>query len=430
MKLVNRQQELKILDNAYKSKKAEFAVIYGRRRTGKTTLIEKFVENKNHIYFLADESNETLLLKSFAKIITEKFDSALANINFENWEVAFNFLLKLIQNKKEKFIIVIDEFQYIGKTNKAFPSILQKIWDKILKKENIFLIISGSILSMMYSQVLEYKSPLYGRRTVEIKCRPFLFKHCKEFFPNLKNENLIEFYAVTGGIPKYMELFNAKINLIENIKNHILSQGVLYEEPKHLLKDEINEVSNYFSILKAISFGNRKMQNISNYLRLSSSQITPFLEKLIDLQIIKRQTPVTEHNPEKSKKGLYYFEDYFFYFWFTFVFPYRNYLELGKNNFVISKIKNRLNEYVSTIFEDVAIQYIWDKKPFFDPEKVGRWWNKNTEIDLIAINDAKQKILFGECKWSNQKIKLNILNDLKNKINNLHFFQKLVSKKI
>lgn len=186
MKFINRTNELECLEQEYKKEEASFVVIYGRRRTGKTTLINKFLEGKpNSFYFIAIEENELEQKMNFIRTISKYTNNEVLNANNISWEDIFITLTNDKNNAKQ--IIVIDEFQYIGLSNKAFPSILQKIWDTKLKNENLMLILCGSHVSLMYSQTLRYDSPLYGRRTSQIKLRPILFKHYKDFYENKTN---------------------------------------------------------------------------------------------------------------------------------------------------------------------------------------------------------------------------------------------------
>ncbi len=415
MKFINREKELQTLEKEYKKKNSSFVVIYGRRRVGKTTLIEKFIENKPSIYFLADLQNEKLQIERFKNIVAEYLnDNILKNIQIDNWETIFNYIFQKDFNKK--LVIAIDEFQYLAKVNKAIPSIFQSIWDKILKNKNVMLILSGSLISLMYDTTLSYTSLLYGRRTAQIKLQPMDFFSFKKFFSiNNDNNKLLQFYSVIGGIPKYIEFFDEEKDVFENIKENILAKNsFLYEEPKFVLKDEVREPITYFSILQVISQGEHKIGNIASRLGIETKNLTSFIEKLIELELIERQIPITEENPLKSKKGLYFIKDKFFNFWFRYVFPYQSYLETERYEYVLEKIKLEFKYYVSLVFEDVSQDFLLKNADLpFVIQKIGRWWDKDTEIDIVALGD--KEILFGECKYWDKPIGLNVLNTLKEK---------------
>ncbi|MCG2726803.1 MAG: ATP-binding protein [Elusimicrobia bacterium] len=412
-KFINREKELEALKREYNKKGSSFVVVYGRRRTGKTTLLKNFILNKKDIYFLVDLQNERIQIERFKNIIAQSLkDEFLSKASFDKWETLFEYVSK--KTGKKKIVIIIDEFQYLAKINHSIPSIFQKIWDDNLKNKNIMLILCGSLISLMYEYTLNYSSPLYGRRTSQIKLEPLNFFSYKKFFKNKNNDEMLRFYGITGGVPKYIELMDKNKDAFQNIKANILDKNsFLYSEPKFVLKDEIKEPVNYFSILQVVSQGAHKIGHISEVLGVQSKNITSFLEKLIELEIIERIVPITEKNPQKSKRGLFFIKDNFFNFWFRYVFPYQSYLETDKADFVFEKIRKDFNIYISRLFETVSIDFTMRQNLPFEIKKIGKWWEKDKEIDLIALGD--KTILFGECKYWKDKIGLNVLNGLKEK---------------
>ncbi|MDP2755238.1 MAG: ATP-binding protein, partial [Nitrospirota bacterium] len=376
---IGRKSELAALEKEYLKNGAGLIVIYGRRRVGKTTLIKEFLEEKPGLYFLADKQLETELIRRLQNSVSEYLhDPHLTEIEFRTWDSLFDYWLRHADFSK-KIVFVIDEFQYLARVNNAFPSILQRIWDEKLREKNIFVIRCGSLINMMYSTTLSYSSPLYGRRTGQIKLEPIRFSEFSEFFPDIYLEKLVEFYSVIGGVPKYIEIFNPRKAIFENIYEHILSKkGYLYAEPRFLLSEEITETTTYFSILKVIAEGERKMGHIASRLITSTQNLTGYFNMLIDLGLIERRVPVTEDMPEKSKMGLYFIKDNFFRFWFRYVFANQNYLEMENTDYVLQKLKTDFDEFVSLTYEDIAPDILFSgkmKKPLpFEPERWGRWW--------------------------------------------------------
>jgi len=425
---IDRTPELSTLKSEYDKKGAGLIVIYGRRRVGKTTLIREFLKNKPHIYFLADKQFETELIGRLRNSISEYLkDPNLAEIEFKTWDSLFDYWIKHA-DFSNKVVFVIDEFQYLASVNNAFPTIFQRVWDEKLKERNILVILCGSLINMMYSTTLSYNSPLYGRRTGQIKLDPVSFKYFHNFFPHVSDEKLIELYSVIGGIPKYIEIFNPQKNVFENIKEHILEKkGYLYAEPRFILSEEVSETTTYFSILKTIAAGQHKMGNIASRLMTSTQNLTGYFNMLIDLGILERRVPVTEAMPEKSKMGLYFIKDNFFRFWFRYVFANQNYLEMENTDYVFRKVKDEFDEFVSLTFEDIAANIFFDQKVIrslpFEPEKWGRWWDRKNEIDLVAINSSEKKALFIECKWSKRHVDIDVLTDLKNKASQVDWFK-------
>ncbi|RKM56437.1 ATP-binding protein [Butyrivibrio sp. X503] len=415
---IDRIDELKTLENEYSRNSASFVVLYGRRRVGKTTLISHFCKNKNSIYFLATEENESENRNTFRQLIAEKYNNELlASASLDSWTPLFKIIAD--EAKKERIVLVIDEFQYLCKANKAFPSIMQKAWDEILLKSNVMLILCGSLINMMTSQVLNYDSPLYGRRTAQIKLKQIDFSFYHEFNESLSLEEQIQQYAVTGGVPKYIELFDTKKNIYRSINENILATGsFLYAEPEFLLQKEVTEIGSYFSVLKTIAAGNHKLSKISSALGVSQSNLTSYLKTLIDLDIVEREVPITEENPEKSKMGLYQIKDNFISFWFKFVYPNKSMLESGHSNYVEDKIKNNfIDNHVSYVYEDICRNDVWSLlSEGISFNRVGRWWgSKDVEIDILAYDSVGTDIVFGECKYSKNKKGMETLENLQKK---------------
>ncbi len=424
----DRRTELIALESEYAKKGSGLIVIYGRRRVGKTTLIKEFLKEKPGIYYLADKQLEPELISRLQKSLSEYLnDPHLAEVEFNTWDSLFDYWLRQADFSR-KIVFVIDEFQYLTKVNNAFPSILQRIWDEKIKEKNILVILCGSLINMMYSTTLKYSSPLYGRRTGQLNLMPLTFREFTEFFPGIGLEKLIEFYSVIGGVPKYIEIFNPEKSLFKNIHEHILSsKGYLYAEPRFLLSEEVTETTTYFSILKTIAEGERKLGNIASRLKTSTQNLTGYFNMLIDLGLLERQIPVTESMPEKSKKGLYFIKDNFFRFWFRYVFANQSYLEMENTDYVIRKLRVDFDEFVSLTFENIAQDLLFSKDMKkdlpFEPEKWGRWWDKKDEIDLMAINSKEKKALFVECKWSKNLVDLDVLDNLKKKADRVDWFR-------
>lgn len=416
MKFIDRKREMSTLEKEY-NRENSFVVLYGRRRTGKTTLIKEFIKDKNAFYFFADKQNESLQINRFKNQLAEHFkDEFLKKIEINDWDTIFDYFISKIED--EKFVLVIDEFQYLCLMNKGFSSIFQRIYDEKIADKNIMVILCGSLISMMYSEVLSYDSPLYGRRTAQIKLQPISFEYYKEFFDNKSKRELIEFYSITGGIPKYILEFDRNKTPLWNIENNIFNKdNFLYSEPKFLLQEEINDLSRYFSILNSIALGNTKLSSICSHLGLNSSSMTSYITKLIDLDILEKEVPVTE-NIENGKKGLYKIKDNYLKFWFSYVYPYQSYLEIENLSYPLEKIKNEFNLWVSKIYEDLSRETLLNNFEIpFPIKKLGRWWNNNEEIDIVGLGD--NEIIFGECKWSSKKVGLSVLLTLKEKSKNV-----------
>jgi len=417
---IDREQEMEILNAEYEREGASFVILYGRRRIGKTTLLAEFIRDKKALFFLASEESENQNRIAFQDKAADFIGSELLR---EAASVSWDTIFKAITDSHfdSKPVIVIDEFQYIGKSNPAFPSILQRIWEENLKNKRIMLILCGSLISMMVSQTLAYDSPLYGRRTAQIRLKQIPFRHYHKFFPAMSLHDLVEAYAVTGGVPKYIHSFLACGNIYQSIQEQVLNPSAyLYEEPYFLLQQEVSEVGSYFSIIKAIAAGNHKLSAIAALLELPATGLTKYLKTLIDLDILERQVPVTEEQPEKSKKGLYRIKDNYMRFWFTFIYPNRSLIESGNSQIVMDTIRKGFTKNHSAfVYEDVCREKMWelnaeDAWPFHF-SKIGRYWDNKEEIDIAAIDPEGNNLILGECKFRKNPVGSSVLQELERK---------------
>ncbi|MCH5212436.1 MAG: ATP-binding protein [Oscillospiraceae bacterium] len=420
IRFIDRENEMRTLRNEYDRDGSSLVILYGRRRVGKTTLISEFIKDKPALFFLASEESEAQNRAEFKNKAAEFINSdLLRDAAVSNWDIIFKAIMDTPFDKKP--VIVIDEFQYIGKSNPAFPSVFQRIWEEILKTCSVMVILCGSLISMMESQTLAYNSPLYGRRTAQIRLKQIPFRYYKKFFPDKSENQLIEMYSVTGGVPKYIESFSECDDIYGAIEKSVLNpMGYLYDEPHFLLQQEVTEIGSYFSVIKAIAAGNSKLSSIATVLEIKSTSLTKYLKTLIDLDILEREVPITEENPEKSKKGLYRIKDNYIRFWFAFIYPNLSFIESGNSRIVMDKIrKGLISRQTAFVYEDVCREKMWElnaagELPFLF-SKIGRYWNGRTEIDIAALDPDGGNIILGECKYWSEPVGINILNNLEEK---------------
>ncbi len=423
---LNRESELNHLEDEYSKDAPRFVVLYGRRRIGKTALIEEFGKNKkDFIYYLADQQTETQQIESFKQQIYEyTHDDFLLKTRFDSWDQFFSYLTRVLPNDK-KLIVGIDEITYIIKSTPAFASILQKYWDMFFSKTKIFLIVSGSLVGMMIKDILNYDSPLYGRRTSQIHLKAFDFKHASMFLKNFNIEERVMLYSITGGVAKYLLLIEER-SISEFIRKKILEkEGFFYQESIFLLSQEFKNPNVYLSILKAIALGHTKLNEISNFVGIEGKKVTRYIDVLQEIGIVMRQVPVTE-DPLRSRKGVYGIEDNFLNFWFRFVLPNRSRIELKDTKDLLANIMDSMPDYASATFEKIAIEFLYgmDREGglparFF---QWGRWWDRKNEIDIVALNRESLDILFCECKWQKRKIDTDVIKHMLDKAPLVNWF--------
>ena len=422
MDFIGRTSELATL-NAELEHGSGFVVIYGRRRVGKTTLIKEFIKDKRAFYFLATTESEAQSMKRFAGALSRTTKNPmLSKVTFTDWLDLFQVVAD--DHSDEKKVLVIDEFPYLVKTNPDFPSILQNAWDEVLKDHNVMLILCGSLISMMKKHALAYDSPLYGRRTAQIRLMPLQFMDVYAA-QNLSFEQAVEQYAITGGVPKYMEFFQTDEPLVEQIRRVVLSKnGFLYEEPDFLLNEEVQTPINYFSVLKAISDGNHKLSKIGMTMEQDTSAITPYLKTLIDLGFVIKNVPITEKNPERSRKSLYYVSDNFIRFWFRYVYSFKGELELDNQQIVLDEMgKDFKQKFVAFAYESICRNIFAElcRKGQIDfaPSRIGSYWRNDnegdTEIDVAAVDNQHKRLFLGECKYHAKPVDVAVYSALQEK---------------
>lgn len=426
---IGREKELAELNKLYESEKFEFAVVYGRRRVGKTAIINEFIKDKSAIFFTGVETNEKQNLENFSKCILDYAIKTPVNTSFATFQDAFEFIFRL--SEKERIVLVIDEYPYVARASQSLASTLQLLIDAYKDVSKLLLILCGSSMSYMEDNVLAYKAPLYGRRTAQFKVQPFEFREACRYFTRLSDEDKALAYGLVGGTPQYLLQINDSCSMEENIKNIYLNPtSSIYEEPQNLLKQEVREPAIYNAIVTAIATGASKLSEISGKVGEGTDVCANYIKNLISLGIIKKETPMGE---DSSRKTVYSIADNMFRFWYRFVPENMAVISRGAAELAYNRIAPHLSNYMGLVFEEICKQYLWSlllrgecRVEFTD---LGRWWGTNSktkkqvEIDILGIAD-KDTALFGECKWTNEKIDLAVLEGLIEKSSLFHYQNK------
>lgn len=410
-----RKKELDSLIKLYESGKFEFAVVYGRRRVGKTMLLNEFCKGKKAIFFTGIEASVSENLSQLSKAVLENSDAK--DSSFDSFEKVLLYIDSLAQ--KERTILVIDEYPYLAKSEASFPSLLQKHIDHAWKDSKLMLILCGSSMSFMENQVLGYKSPLYGRKTSQLKIQPFSFFESRELCKHFKAEEQAVLYGALWGVPEYYSHLDNHKELDGNIVDLMFRPGGrLFEEPLNLLKQEMRVPATYNAVITAIAQGASRLNEISTRAGLETGAASNVLSALMELGIIRREIPATE---KISRKSIYVINDMMYRFWFSFVWENQTNINRGIGDIVYKKfVKENLNEYMGHVFEEICLQYLYTEKgltllPFL-PNTMGRWWGTNAkerreeEIDILGVGG--DNLLFCECKWTNKLVDIDVFNFL------------------
>jgi uncharacterized protein len=396
LKFIDRKTELETLTSLVDMKQAALVLLYGRRRVGKTRLIREFLKDKSSLYFYVPNAEEKTILSELSKAVENEFFAGFKFADFGS------FMEYLAKKSEDGMIIAIDEFQRLMNIDGAV-SLLQKFWDEKLSVAKCYLIFSGSSIGAIRKVALSGNAPLYGRRTATLKIEPLKFLDLFNWFEKYSAEDLVKIYGSFGGTPAYLEHVNEKMSVEENIVLKILSKSSpLHDEPEMLLMEEIRTPQRYMDILTAVALGKNTLSEISDASGLNRESTTVYLKTLEILDLIERITPVTDQD---AKRGLYHLRDQFFSFWFRFVRPNKRQIELELENNVWQGVREEFNRYLGHVFEDVCQEVLVDmaKKNCLPirVNKIGRWWWKETEIDILGLDTRNGKALALEVKWSN-----------------------------
>lgn len=414
-----REEELRKLNTRYEDENFECVVIYGRRRVGKTALINEFCKDKPTIFFSALNTTGQENLESLSKAIMsfERPDALSAPV-FKDYDAALDEITALSADKR--IIFVIDEYPYLAKAKPAISAMLQHLIDHKWNNSKLYLILCGSSMSFMENQVLGQESPLYGRRTGQFKLEPLDYKETAVFHPELSYTENALIYGITGGIPHYINKLNVKSDLDEALLTNLFDRSsYLYEEPANLLKQELREPAIYNAIIKAIAEGASRLNEIITKIGETSGTCTNYVKTLIDLGIVKKETPITE---KPGKKTIYLLADNFFRFWYRFVPANISAVDSGRIRKTYPRsVKQFFPDYMGLTFEKMCQYYLLyyaDELPI-DLNELGQWWGtdpkkkKQVQIDIVGTPVEGTEYIIGSCKYRNEKIGLDELELLR-----------------
>lgn len=413
---IGREREIEALNKLYQSGKFEFAVLYGRRRIGKTAIIREFTKDKETIFFTGVESNSKQNLENFSRCILEYHTGLAVDTSFANFQAALEYIFELAKSKR--LILVIDEYPYVARASKSLASTIQLMIDKNKDSSKLFLILCGSSMSYMEDHVLAYKAPLYGRRTAQFKINSFDFFESCRYLEKLSDLDKALAYGIVGGTPQYLMQIDTNSTIEENIKNIYLDpSSFLFEEPNNLLKQEVREPAIYNAIIAAIATGASKLNEIAGKIGEDTGTCATYIKNLVTLGIVRKEMPYGE---KASRKTIYSLEDNMFRFWYRFVLHNTSIISRGATELAYQRIKLELFSYMGAVFEEICKQYLWkllsQGKSAIDFSDIGRWWGTNpktkSQVEIDIVGGDKESALFAACKWTNEKVDLGVLETL------------------
>ena len=399
-RFVNRVRELALLQEVATSERRELLVLYGRRRLGKTALLRRFAIDHPLAFFSCPLSTAAEALRLFTHELARTFDDAvLSRSRFPGWHEALAYAVDACS--RERRPLVLDELPYLRRSVPGIDSLLQHAWDE--HDGQLKLVLTGSSFSTMEAAVSDPQAPLFGRRTAQLEVQPMSFDEVSDFHPAWSFEQRALAYGVFGGVPAYAEQVARHGTPYEAVHDLALSPaGALHSEPEFLVREELRDPGAYFSILHSLAAGMTRPNEIAQDAGLQGQSVGKYLDVLRRMRIVRREVPVTEARPERSRKALYRLADSFLRFWFRYVYPNRSALEAGLSRDVLALVRSDLDTYMGEAYEAICRQHlIADGRRLlgWQPLRVGRYWDARTEIDLIAVDAAGERVAFVECKW-------------------------------
>lgn len=416
---VDRQSELHFLNSSLERKRptvAQFILLYGRRRVGKTVLLRHWAEQSSmpHTYWAAEKEPAALQRrKLYARLLGVEPGQAPT---FDSWAECWSAIAAFLADRRR--ILILDEFTYAVEADPAMLSSLQHAWDQKFKQSQVVLVLCGSHIHTMET-LQSRQSPLFGRLTGQWHLQPLSFTTLREFLPNWSAEERVAAYAVVGGVPAYLEWLDPDRSLSDNIRDVILAPGSMFvAEPTFLLYDEVREPSTHLAILKAIGTGNHTLSEISNAALVSKAHLSAYLARLRELRLVERRLPVTVHpnKRRRSRSGRYHLLDPYFRFYFRFLAPHQDDLAY-RPELVLPRIREGLRAFVGLMaFEELSRQWVLAQEQAgvlpFEVREVGSHWSRRVQVDVVAVNWTDHEILLGEAKWGTGAVGRSVIRDL------------------
>ncbi len=427
-RFIGREEELGALEAAYGKDCFQMAVVYGRRRIGKTTLLRQFCMNKRTVFFTAIKTTAERNAELFGQCALKALAPEMSMSSFRSLDDLCEFLGN--QSRNERLVVVIDELPYMARKEESLTSTLQKHIDEQWQFGKMFLILCGSSVSFMEDEVLSEKSPLFGRHTMQLKLNAFQYRQTAQFLPSWSAYDRAVAYGLTGGIAKYISLFDENKTLDENIVSLFFSKsGYLYEEADNLLTQEFRDVDSYSRIIETIAAGSSQVQEIADKSGLSAQNVSHALKNLTETGIAERQQAITEeHNKKKTR---YILTDEMLRFWYRFIPEAVDAVEIGKGGlYYLQNVKPQLSSFMGSVFEKMCRQYTLEAGLMgafqCGVTRVGTWWGTNparreeTDIDVVGLDRMRKEAVIGECKFRHELTDKKVYDALRERHNLLH----------
>jgi AAA+ ATPase superfamily predicted ATPase len=420
-KFIDRERDLADLNRLLAREGAQFLLVYGRRRVGKTTLLTRWAAKSGlpFVYWVASRNTSAVLRQGLAQALWRLENPTAEAPIFPTWRALFQQIAKTVGSRR--VVLIMDEFSYAMESASPLASDLQNAWDHLFKNSNIFLVVAGSHISVM-EQLQHYQSPLYGRFTAQLPVNPLPFGALADFFPRYSAAERVAAYGILGGMPAYLERFDDRQTIKANVQAQVFDRtGMFCLEPFALIGDEVREPRNYIALLQAIGQGNHTIETIADAAGLQRAHAGGrYLKRLQELQLVERRVPATVPRDERTTRGRYYIKDNYLRFYYRFVQPNLDLLELGLLDELWEIVNSQMRSFIGTYaFEDLCQEWVLAQahagKLPFSPQQVGQHWAADAQVDVVAINWREKAILLGEAECRTKPVSPSLVRDLVDK---------------
>jgi AAA+ ATPase superfamily predicted ATPase len=419
-RFVGRARELAALERQYRSSRPVLLPIYGRRRVGKSELLVHFCEGKRAVYHAATEGTPAQQLRAFMRSAAEAYGKpVLAEIAVRDWEHALTRVMEEAPRGRRQ-VLVLDEFQWLCESSPELPSVLQKLWDRQWQHQKApFIVLCGSYLGFMEREVLGHQSPLFGRRTGQLKLEPFGYLEAAGFHPGWSLEDQARAWFICGGVPTYLKAFAADRSVEQNIVEQFLEvDAPLMREAEFLLREELRDVASYTTVVEAMAQGFATPTTIAQFAGIPVPQLIYFLNTLQGLGYAEKRLPLVPGRPSR-KLTRYAIGDPLLRFWFRFVAPHFSSIRRGPADAAFTThVAPHLQAFYGAGFEALcreALALLWDHERVRAPGEVGEFWSPGSQIDVVGLRKDRW-VELGECKWGEVRSPAAVLDELRAKV--------------
>jgi AAA+ ATPase superfamily predicted ATPase len=411
--LIDRERELSTLVEAADAPGGQLVVLWGRRRTGKTYLLQAFCRERRSVYYTATQQSAPVELASFTDAVREGLgDEGLPpGYAFPDWAIALDFVTRAAGDRR--LVVVIDELPYLGRSSPGIESVLQRWWDRRGRRGPVMLVLCGSAVAHMQA-ILGAAAPLHQRATATIHLTPLDYRAAGLFLRKATPTDRALAYGILGGTPLYLEQWSDRASVRDNLVRLFgRPTSPLVDAAELVLSGELPETEGHFRILQAVAFGRTQPKEIGEFARVATERP---LKRLTTLGILERRVPAFD-DPERSRRAIYRIRDPYFAFWFRFVAPSRAHIARGLGTQLVDNtIMPGLDDHMGGVFEEIAREHARDlaARGELIAEQVASWWSPDGqhEIDLVGVTGGKRVGFIGTVKWSRRPLSRSVLAEL------------------